>query len=117
MDQHDDHIVFLLKHEIRDPHAQKETHFWRRKRLVAVRLTIYIDHLNAILVSDGHSDGISEVSWRCSSWLLLHPLRTCRDLNLVDSDLTGGRKLDGAWGVTKANACRPESKVGRGSAI
>jgi hypothetical protein len=75
---------------------QKETHFRRRGRLIAVRLTIYIDHLDAILVSDGYSDGIPEVSWRCSSWLLLHPLRTCGDLNLVDSDLTCGGKLDGA---------------------
>jgi hypothetical protein len=117
LDQHDDHIVFLLENEIRDPYMQKETHFRRRRRLIAVRLTIYIDHLDAILVSNGYSDGIPEMGWRCSSWLLLHPLRTCSDLNLVDSDLTGGGKLDGAWGVTEAHACRPESKVRRGSAI
>ena len=85
--------------------------------MIAVCLTIYIDHLDAILVSDGYSDRIPEASWRCSSWLLLHPLRTCSDLNLVDSDLTGGGKLDGAWGVTEAHACWPESKVGRRSAI
>jgi hypothetical protein len=97
--------------------VQKETYFRRRRRLIAVRLTIYIDHFDAILVSDGHSDRIPEMSWRCSSWLLLHPLRTCSDLNLVDSDLTGGGKLDGAWGGAEAHACRPESKVGRGSAI
>ena len=116
-DQYDDHIVFLLRHEIQDPYAQKETHFRRRRRLIAVRLTTYIDHLEAILGSDGHSDGIPEVNWRCSSWLFLHPIRTCSDLNLVDSNLTGGGKLDGTWGVTEANDCRPESKVGRGSAI
>jgi hypothetical protein len=117
LDQHDDHIIFLLKHEIPNPHTQKETHFRRRRWLIAVRLTIYIDHLDTILVSDGHSDGIPKVGWRCSSWLLLHPLRTRSDLNLVNSDLTGGRKLDGTWVATKANACRPESKVRRRSAI
>lgn len=111
MDQHDDHIVFLLKHEIRNSYAREETHFRRRRWLIAVRLTIYIDHLDAILVADGHSDGIPEVSWRCSSWLLLHPLRTCADLNLINSDLTGGGKLDGARVATKANSGRPKSKV------
>lgn len=111
MDKHDDHIVFLLKHEIRNSYAQNETHLRRRRWLIAVRLTVYIDHLDTILVSDRHSDGTPEVSWRCSSWLLLHPFRTCIDLNLVNSDLTGGGKLDGTWVATKADACRPESKV------
>ena len=98
-------------------HAEGKAHFRRRRGLIAVRLTIHIDHLDAILVSDGHPDRIPEVSWGCSSWLLLHSLRTCSDLNLIDSDLTGGGKLDGAWIATEANTRCPKSKVRRGSAI
>jgi hypothetical protein len=81
--------------------------------LIAVCLTINIDHLDTILVSDGHSDGIPEVRWGCGSWLLLHPLRVCGDLDLINSDLTGWRKLDGARVATEAKTSRSESKVGR----
>ena len=97
--------------------GKRKTHFRRRRGQIAVRLTIYIDHLDAILVSDGQSDGIPEVCWWRGSWLPLHPLRTCSDLNLIDSDLTGGWKLDGACVATETKACRSESKVRRRSAI
>jgi hypothetical protein len=97
--------------------AQNERTHFRRRWLIAVRLAVHVDHLYAILVTGGHSDGIPEVSWGCSSRFLLHPLRTCGDLNLIDSDLTGGRKLNRAWVASKAKAACSEIKVRRGGAI
>jgi len=85
--------------------------------LIAVRLTIDVDHFYTILVSKGDPYRISEVRRGCSSWLLLQTLRACGDLNLINSDLTCWGEFDGARIATEPKAGRPESKVRRGSAI
>lgn len=93
------------------------SHFWRRWRLIAVRLTIYVDHFHTILVSKSDSYRISEGRRGCGSWLLLQTLRACSDLNLIDSDLTCWGEFNGTRIATEAKAGRSESEVRRGSAI
>lgn len=95
----------------------RNSHFRRRRGLIAVCLTIDIDHFYTVLVSKSDPYRIPEGCRGCSSWLLLHTLRACRDLNLINSDLTCWGEFDGARIATETKAGRPKSKVRRGSAI
>ena len=79
--------------------------------MIAVRLTIYVDHFYTILVSNSDPYRIPEGSWGCSSWLLLHTLCACDDLNLINSDLTCWREFDRARIATETKAGRPEGEV------
>jgi hypothetical protein len=79
--------------------------------LIAVRLTIYVDHFYTILVSESDPYRIPEECWGCSPWLLLQTLRACSDLNLVNSDFTCRREFDGARIATETKAGRPKSEV------
>ena len=87
------------------------SHFWRRWRLIAVRLTVYIDHFHTILVSKSDPYRIPEGCWGCGSWLLLQTLRARSDLNLINSDLTCWGEFNGARIATEAKAGRSESEV------
>jgi hypothetical protein len=112
LDQHDDHIVLLLNvcDQMSVP-IKGNSYFRRRRGLIAVRLTIYVDHFYTILVSKSDPYRIPEERRGCSSWLLLHTLRACGDLNLINSDLTCWGEFDGARIATETKAGRPESKV------
>jgi hypothetical protein len=87
------------------------SHFWRRRGLIAVRLTIYVDHFYTVLVSKSNPHRCSEGRWGCSSWLLLQTLCACGDLSLINSDLTCWGEFNGARIATEAKAGRPESEV------
>jgi hypothetical protein len=87
------------------------SHFWRRWGLIAVRLTIYVDHFYTILVSKSDPYRSPEGRWGRSSWLLLQTLRACGDLDLINSDLTCWGEFNGTRIATEAKAGRPESEV------
>ena len=87
------------------------SHFWRGRGLIAVGLTIYVDHFYTILMTQNDPYRIPEGRWGCSSWLLLHTLRACGDLNLINSDLTCWREFDRARIATETKAGRPEGEV------
>jgi|SRR6267378_621908 len=93
------------------------SHFWRWRWLIAVRLTVYVDHFYTILVSKGNPYRIPEMSRGCSSWFFLQTLRACGDLNLINSDLACWGEFDGTRISTKTKPRRPESEVRRGSTV
>ena len=79
--------------------------------MIAVRLTIYVDHFHTILVSKSDPYRTPEGRRGCSSWLLLQAFCACGDLNLINSDLACWGEFDRARIAAETKAGRPESEI------